>query len=235
MSPRTRNEVSYEAVLEAIKATARQQMAAEGTAGLSLRAIARELNITAPALYRYYPSRDDLITALIFDAYNAHADAMAQADGTVPQEYYGERLWAVLAAYRAWALQHPTDFQLIYGNPIPGYEAPVEVTLPAARRAFEVVVGILAAALHAGALRLDFDDLPPTVAEHLQQVIDYEGYAVPVQVMYLATVGWTRIHGLVSLELFNQTQPVVGDTEAFFRCEIERFIEASLPAWDHNP
>ncbi|HLU08105.1 MAG TPA: helix-turn-helix domain-containing protein, partial [Oceanobacillus sp.] len=85
MSPRTRNVDEYEATLAQIKEIARKQMAAEGTAAISLRAIAREMDITAPALYRYYASRDDLITALIVDAYNAQADAQAAADASMPQ------------------------------------------------------------------------------------------------------------------------------------------------------
>jgi AcrR family transcriptional regulator len=116
---------------EEIKAFARQQMAAEGTAALSLRAIARDMEMTAPALYRYFPSREDLITALIVDAFNALADALEAADAAPTQQDYGSRLRAVLMAYRGWALEHPTDFQLIYGNPIPGYSAPRELTVPA--------------------------------------------------------------------------------------------------------
>lgn len=225
MSPRTRNVDEYEATLEQIKDIARQQMAAEGTAALSLRGIAREMEVTAPALYRYYASRDDLITALIVDAYNAQADAMAAADTDLPHENYVERLLAVLLAYRQWALQHPTDFQLIYGNPIPGYEAPVDVTLPAARRGFEVVVSILAEAIAVGALKLEPHDIPPVVAASLARVIEYEGYTVPIEVLDIVTDGWTRIHGLVSLELFNQTQPIVTDTEAYYCHKIARFLE----------
>jgi AcrR family transcriptional regulator len=224
MSPRTRNEVEYEATLEQIKEVARQQMAAEGTAALSLRAIAREMDITAPALYRYYASRDELITALIVDAYNAQADAMAEANEDIAREDYSGRLLAILLAYRQWAMEHPTDFQLIYGNPIPRYEAPMEVTLPVARRGFEIVVGIIAEAIAVGTFTLKTYDIPPTVVTYLASMVEYEGYDVALDVLYVATVGWAKVHGLVSLELFNHTQPVVGDTEAFYRYEVVRFI-----------
>lgn len=225
MSPRTRNVDEYEATLAQIKEIARKQMAAEGTAAISLRAIAREMDITAPALYRYYASRDDLITALIVDAYNAQADAQAAADASMPQEDYAGRLFAVLLAYRKWALEHPTDFQLIYGNPIPGYEAPVEVTMPAARRGFDTILAIMEGAIAAGKYRLKSYDIPATVAANLRAVIDYEGYTAPLEAVYIATVGWAKIHGLVSLELFNQIQPLIGDAEAFYRYEMTRFIE----------
>lgn len=226
MSPRTRNKHDFDAMMETIKLVARKQMAAEGTSALSLRAIAREMEVTAPALYRYFPNRDELITALILDAYNALADSLAASDKHSESGNYAARMRAVLLAYRAWALQHPTDFQLIFGNPIPNYEAPAEVTLPAARRNFETFIRILSEALEAGMLRLSSDNaqVPPAVEPYLQAVAQHEGYTVPLYMIYIATVGWSRIHGMIMLELFDHTQPIVGDTEAFYRYEIESLI-----------
>jgi len=120
-----------------IKAAARRQMAEHGTAGLSLRAIARELGITAPAIYNYFPRLEDLITALIVDAFTALADAIDAAESAVESESCGPKVVASCLAYREWAIAHPMDFQLIYGNPIPGYVAPAEVTVPLARRPFD--------------------------------------------------------------------------------------------------
>ena len=97
--PRPRNQDAREELSEAIKATARQQMAAQGTAGLSLRAIARDLGMTAPAIYHYFPRLEDLITALVVDAFNGLADAMetaaAQLDGIAAikaAHHYGFRV-----------------------------------------------------------------------------------------------------------------------------------------------
>ena len=103
-----------------IKATARQQMAESGTAGVSLSAIARAMELSAPALYRYFASRDDLVTALIVDAFNDLADDDPGGRSRLWRPAYADRLLACLA-YREWAIAHPVDFQLIYGNPIPGY------------------------------------------------------------------------------------------------------------------
>ncbi|MEZ4675940.1 MAG: helix-turn-helix domain-containing protein [Caldilineaceae bacterium] len=146
--PRQRHVELNEATSNAIKDTARKLMAEKGTAGLSLRAIARELKMTAPALYHYFPSLDDLITALIVDAFTAHAayvrqtsDAAAQAGASTT-----EQLWAALLAYRRWALKQPIDFQLIYGNPIPGYSAPAAVTVPAASLLGELFMALIMAA-----------------------------------------------------------------------------------------
>jgi AcrR family transcriptional regulator len=210
-----------------IKDIARRLMAEQGTAGLGLRAIAREMDVTAPAIYRYFPSLDDLITELIIENYSALADAMAAGAASSTSDDYSGRLMGMLFAYRRWALDNPIDFQLIYGNPIPGYVAPVERTMPAARRGFDVVVAILADAIAVGKLvpPLEYNHLPEGIAAQLAGVMAHEGYDVPLVVLYLATVGWTRIHGIVMLELFNDIQPVVGDTEAFYRFEMDMLMK----------
>jgi len=210
-----------------IKDIARRLMAENGTAGLGLRAIAREMDVTAPAIYRYFPSLDDLITALILENFNALADAMAAGADEYAHDDYAGRILGLLLAYRRWALDHPIDFQLIYGNPIPGYVAPAERTIPAARRGFDVVVGILTDAMRAGKLSppAEYLALPEAIAAQLAGVIAHEGYDAPLVVLYLATVGWTRIHGIVMLELFNHIQPVVGDSEAFYRFEMQLLMK----------
>jgi AcrR family transcriptional regulator len=210
-----------------IKDIARRLMAEQGTAGLGLRAIAREMDVTAPAIYRYFPSLDDLITELIIENYTALADAMAAGAVTSPADDHYGRLMGMLLAYRRYALDNPIDFQLIYGNPIPGYVAPVERTMPAARRGFDVVVAILADAMAVGKLvpPPEYNHLPEGIAAQLAGVMAHEGYDVPLVVLYLATVGWTRIHGIVMLELFDNIQPVVGDTEAFYHFEMHMLMK----------
>ena len=132
----TRREKQHISTQEEIKQVARRLMAEQGTAALSSRMIAREMGLTAPALYHYFASRDELITALIVDAFNALADALEEARDEAATGSAREQLVQTLLTYRRWALEHPIDFQLIYGNPIPGYEAPRELTVPAAERGF---------------------------------------------------------------------------------------------------
>jgi AcrR family transcriptional regulator len=220
--PRQRNEEIFEETKEAIKTVARRHMAEQSTASIGLRPIARDLDMTAPALYRYFPSLDDLITALILDAFNSNADTMAEAEAQYPINAYAERLFAALIAYRDWAFAHPVDFQLIYGNPIPGYKAPGELTVPAATRIFLVIGGILDAAYRAGLLKpLDaYRALPLSINEHMQLVIEQMSYPTEPVVVYITTVGWTRIHGMVWLEMFGHTPPVVGDPTEFYRFEV---------------
>jgi AcrR family transcriptional regulator len=219
--PDTRQERLREATRQEIKAAARKLMGEVGTAGVSIRAISRELGLTPPALYHYYDSLDALITALILDAFNALADAM-EAARDAEQGDSIHKLMSVMIAYRRWALEHAVDFQLIYGNPIPGYNAPADLTVPAAARGFAIVVGIIEQARRAspsvsGAI-------PRTVKTQLEQVIQHEGYPVSPLALYNSVSGWVRIHGTIMLELYGHLEPVVGDVDAFYRAQLEGML-----------
>lgn len=213
--------------VEEIKNTARQQMAAHGTAGLTLRGIARAMELSAPALYHYFDSLDDLITALIVDAYHALAEAVQSAGEGGGEVEPVERLRRSLLAYRQWAIEHPIDFQLIYGNPIPGYQAPAEITRPLARRPFEWLGSLLVAAWQQDAAALEDMGrrIPSPVQAYLQGFIDQAGYQIPVELMYLLVSGWTHIHGMVTLEIIGHSPPVIGYPADFYRCEVERLID----------
>jgi AcrR family transcriptional regulator len=126
-----------------IKEEARSQVAAAGAQRLSLRAVARELGMVSSALYRYFPSRDDLLTALIIDAYDALGDRAERAVAALPRADIRSRWRACCSAVRAWALGHPHEYALIYGSPVPGYQAPQE-TIPSASRVALVLGGLLA-------------------------------------------------------------------------------------------
>ncbi|MCU0498910.1 MAG: TetR/AcrR family transcriptional regulator [Anaerolineae bacterium] len=221
----SRREQQRETTLNEIKSLARQQMAAQGAASISLRAIAKEMGLTPAAIYRYFRNYDALITTLIAESYHAQADALQAADRTQPPHDPVARLWAVMLAYRQWALDHPADFQLLYGNPIPNYDAPDELTLPAAQRNFSVFVQILSDADRTGQLQpipaYQPEHLPPIIAAHLTAMGARDYPQIPISLLYLATMGWAKMHGLILLELFHHTQPVIGDTAAFYALEVE--------------
>src|SRR6478735_6915193 len=120
-------------VTAAIKDEARNQLAAEGAAKLSLRAVARELGMASSALYRYFPSRDDLLTALIIDAYDAVGEQAEAADRDARNRTAAARGLAVGEAVRSWALANAHEYALIYGSPVPGYAAPEATIVPASR------------------------------------------------------------------------------------------------------
>ena len=168
MSARPKRERIRErgATSEEIKSVARRQMAEHGTAGLSLRGIAREMGITAPAIYNYYPRLDNLITALIVDAFSALADAMDAAEAGTGSERPYDNVMALCLAYREWALAHPTTFQLLYGSPIPGYRAPEEVTIPLGRKPFLGLFRWFIRAYQAGELVIppEYEAVPPAMS-----------------------------------------------------------------------
>jgi AcrR family transcriptional regulator len=224
-----RRERVRQATVEEIKAVARAQMAAEGTAGVTLRAIAREMGMTAPALYRYFGSRDELVTALVVDAYDALADAMEAAVEAVPAGRHAARLRAAFEAFRAWGLEHPTEYALIFGSPIPGYVAP-ETTRPAGVRYTGLLVRLLAEAHGAGAL--DPARVEVRVPAGLRRQV--EGFRrrldrddLPVPVLAFGLGAWARVHGLVTLEVFGHLAPAIGDGAALFEQELETIIRQS--------
>lgn len=225
---RPRKDQQKPLTTEQIKAVARRQMAERGTAGLSLRAIARDLGITAPAIYNYFPRLDDLITALIVDAFTALAESVEAAGATARGQGAGlsGQLAASVRAYRTWAVTHPTDFQLIYGNPIPGYVAPAALTAPLASRPFNELVGLLQLAWSQGRLTVPaaYAVIPPPVAEHAADFRRAAGLEFPDAVLCLLASGWARIHGQVLLELFHHSQPLIGDPAEFYELELRAYL-----------
>ena len=222
----SRRERVRQATVEEIKAVARAQMAAEGTAGVTLRAIAREMGMTAPALYRYFGSRDDLVTALVTDAYDALADAMEAAAG--PGDH-AERVLAAFGAFRTWGLEHPTEFALTFGSPIPGYVAP-EATRPAGLRYTDLLGRLLAEALADGALdpaRIEVQPSPALARQVGELQRRRGGPVLPAPVMAFGLGAWARVHGLVALEVFGHLAPAIGDGAALFDQELEQIIRQS--------
>jgi AcrR family transcriptional regulator len=219
---RARAELTRE-ILEA----ARRQLAEVGAAGLSLRAVARELGLVSSALYRYYPSRDELLTALIIEAYDAVGAAVEQADGRVRADVASvagddaravfDRRWrGVAGAVRAWARAHPNEYALIYGSPVPGYAAPTDTIAPAARPALGFLA-LLVDGVATGAIEPGPDPvLPPALAGDLAALREQTGPAVPEGVLLRALYVWTQLFGFISFELFGHLHNVITDFDALF-------------------
>jgi AcrR family transcriptional regulator len=226
MMTTTRRERQREAARVEIKAIARAQMRQTGSGSISLRGIAEQMGFTVTAIYRYYENLDALITALIVDSFNELADRAQAAVDTAPAGDYRAQLLAAMEAYRAYAVENPTDFHLIYGTPIPGYSAPREVTVPAAVRIGIVLGRVLTAAIRAGKCRPDLDRLhiaPETVAAMTAALEGIPG-ADPLA-SYLTAIAWSRGHGYVMLEITGHITPLVGEDNAFFRQECQRILD----------
>ncbi|MGW1957814.1 TetR/AcrR family transcriptional regulator [Streptomyces sp. NPDC001920] len=206
-------------VTAAIKDEARRQLAAEGAAKLSLRAVAREIGMVSSALYRYFPSRDDLLTALIIDAYDSvGADAEA-AHAKAADAGPAQRWTAVAEAVREWALRHPHEYALIYGSPVPGYSAP-DTTVPAASRVGLVFIGILRDAHRDRGLTEP--PLPAELRPEAERMAADLAPDLPPATVAALVAAWAELFGLVGFELFGQFNRVVEDREAFFRHAVAR-------------
>lgn len=217
-----------------IKDIAWRLMSQKGTAGLSIRAIAREIEMTPPAIYTYFANLDDLITALIVDAFHAYAAALESArDEAVTQgDSLTAQLMAVTLMYREWAVTHPVHFQLIYGSPIPGYDAPRDLTVPAVQRIGDVFLGLLVKMWENGDLPLPDTsaDIPPNIHQHLKTLAGDSAPEHIVYGLYEMYALWVILHGMVTLEVFNHLQGTVGDTAAFYRAQVIKHYR-SLGLW----
>ncbi|CRK55866.1 Transcriptional regulator, TetR family [Alloactinosynnema sp. L-07] len=190
----------------AIKEDARDQLATAGAQALSLRAVARNLGMSSSAVYRYYPCRDDLLTALIIDAYTSLADAVERADH---QGTPRERWLDIWRAVRAWALANRHEYALIYGSPVPGYKAPQDTIAPAGR----VPLLLLTIARAAEVADAEIDT---TLRGQLAAVADAISIDLPPGAFARVMVAWTQLFGVVGFELFGQLVGSADPADALF-------------------
>ncbi len=195
-------------ITEEILTVARRHLATDGAAGLSLRAVARELGMVSSGIYRYVASRDELLTRLIVEAYDA-LGAVAEDAARASARRAPAQRWVVTgAAIRAWALERPQEYALLYGTPVPGYVAPADTIAPAARVTM-ALIGIVADARRAGRLQ----EVPPVevpVAVRADAArLREEGIDLPADVLVRVVAAWTQLFGLVTFELFGQTHGAI--------------------------
>jgi len=208
---RVRAELVHE-----IKSEARRQVAEGGASTLSLRAVARQLGMVSSGIYRYFPSRDQLLTALIIDAYDAIGAAAETADAACERHDFAGRWRAGCHAVRGWALENPHEYALVYGSPVPGYRAPTDTIAPASRVTL-VLAAVARDAAASGALGnpfvADYNARPGATASPAG-TIALQG--VPPDAVVRALAAWTQLFGFVSFELFGHLVGVVEDPGAVF-------------------
>jgi AcrR family transcriptional regulator len=206
---------------EEIKTIARQEIAQKGTASLSLRAIARRLNITAPAIYNHYRRKEDLITALIIDAYTEFGNSQLKAIENLPAEDYPGRLKATGLAYRQWAINNPQSYLLIFTTPVRGRDALIERISPAASRSLTALLSVLEGARKKRILISKTKvAVPPNILEQLKMwqhlYPSYNPYT-----LYLALIIWSRVHGLIMFELCKQYPDFIEDPGEIYNSEVQ--------------
>jgi AcrR family transcriptional regulator len=221
-APRTAREKARAELTLQIKDVARRLIERDGAAALSLREVSRELGMGASTLYRYFHSRDELLTALIIDAFNQLGEAAEDADAAAREAGAdcGARWLATCRAVRGWALQHPHEFALVYGSPVSGYEAPGETVGPATRIT-GVLAGILGDAVESGELHPPASVLPGPRLIAPQVLASYAAPAPPyADLIERALLLWIALIGTISFELFGHLHNTVTDYAAYFDAAI---------------
>jgi AcrR family transcriptional regulator len=213
---------------EAIKEMAWKQIAKSGAPALSLRAIARELKITAPAIYNYFPDRDALVTALIIDAFTSFGDWQLEARDSVPEDDLLSRMKAIGLAYRAWAHEFPQRYQLIFGTPIPGYKGPMEKIFPSSARSLSALVSVVETFRVAGKLKVN--SFPKVRSDYKVSFEMWKTYGGNADILSLsvAMLIWSRVHGIVSLEIQGNLPPFGPKGDALYRYELESIYQQFL-------
>ncbi len=221
----TRRERIRNETIDEIKATAWKQVTEQGAASLSLRAIAREMGMTAPSLYRYYKDRDALVTALLIDAFNSFSEAMEIARDQCAVDDHVGRFRAIAKAYFQWAASDPQKYLFLFGTPIPGYQITPELG-PSAQRSFLVLQGVIGEAFMAGKVTGELTAVRlPTELKSQYDALKKMGLPYVPVVTHLALSTWSMMHGMTSLFLYGYfTGFLGGQVEAFVDVEIEKMI-----------
>jgi AcrR family transcriptional regulator len=227
--PRTARERARAEITREILDAARGYLATDGAPGLSLRAIARDLGMASSALYRYFKSRDELLTRLIIDAYDSLGAAAEAREAAVDRSDLAGRFTAICQAVRTWALAHPNEYALIYGSPVPGYVAPPDTVAPATR-VTTLMTWIIIDATAAGRIPATDTRAPEdAAAAALAPIRSQLPPGIPAPLIQRALMVWTGLFGVVSFELYGQLHQVVGeppaDRDTFFAECIRRWLQ----------
>ncbi|MGQ7295287.1 TetR/AcrR family transcriptional regulator [Quadrisphaera sp. KR29] len=219
---RARRELTTE-----ILAAARRQLADVGAAALSVRAVARELGMASSAVYRYFATRDELLTALIVEAYDSCGAAVESATAPGRGRTPRQRFTAGCAALRAWAVEHPHEYALVHGSPVPGYSGDDRTTAAGSR----APLALLAVLADAGAApeAPAAPALPAVLAEQAARVLaaaaDGPAAGATPRAVVAGTRAWTALLGLVSSELFGQLANTFDPADALAEAVIEALAD----------
>lgn len=224
----TRRERRRAETAAEIKRVALQLMAVGGPGAITLRAIAREMDMTANAVYSYFSTRDDLVTVLIRDVYRELADAVIAARDSCAADDAAGRIMAWARAFRDWSLANPDGFRLIYGDPVPGYQPPEGGAAPEAE--YEVCAGLteLAAGAWPSAEPLyadsgfEWSDFDATLVEEVRREFPRH----PPTVIAVALRIWGHLHGLVSLEVRGNLGAQTTNPAKLYRNEVSALIRS---------
>jgi AcrR family transcriptional regulator len=211
-----------------VKQVALRQLAEGGPQALSINAIGKELGVSGPALYRYFANRDDLLTELVVDAYHDLATALATATRRGRRLTPPRRLRSLANAYRDWANAEPHRYRLLFTAPLPGYDAQSDRLVTASREAMLVLLDVLADFTPDSGNR---QRRPNDVASPLDDQLDRWSHSrelpeIDPAVGLRAIIIWSRLHGMVSLEIEGNFASMGLDPELLFDTEVTAIVAA---------
>lgn len=214
----TRRETHRRTTLVDIRARARELLVSDGPAGVTLRPIARSVGLTAPALYRYYGSREDLLLDMIADLFDEVTTEMEQASDRVDADDLAGRFVAVVRAFRHWARHHPREFELVFVTPVGDPEQPKDERLAVCGQRFG---GVFQALFIEVWKRQPFpvppdDDLDPGLRAQLAEYAAANGIPLPLASLEVFLGCWVRIYGLISLEVFGHLRFALSDVAPMY-------------------
>lgn len=220
-------------IAQEIKDTARRLLVEGGHDAVKLRAIAREMGLTAPALYRYYDSRDALLTALIVDLYDELSETVRSARASADGDGF-HQLEECSKAFRSWALAHPSEYGLVFGSPVLSVEVVQNGTIDEAGRRFGMMFAETFAVLAASLDRpLVAEDLSESYRQHLRTLAALWGTPdLPPELAQVFLSAWVRVFGLISMEVYGHLQFVASHSDDMFAAEladIRRGLEGCAP------
>jgi AcrR family transcriptional regulator len=215
-APRTARALARAELTRAILESAATQLAEVGPAALSVRAVARDLGMASSAVYRYFASRDDLLTALLVQAYDDLGEAVEHGDATAERDDFAGRLRGMAQALRAWARAHPHRYALLYGSPVPGYAAPTDTVASATRVGFALLELIRDAQVAGVALGARAAEVSGAEAAALAPFAEYTDPPLDLPRTVRGLTAWATLFGHLSLELFGHMHNAVLDYDAHF-------------------
>jgi AcrR family transcriptional regulator len=203
----------------------RRHLVEDGAAGLSLRAIARDLGMVSSAVYRYVSSRDELLTLLLIDAYSDLADAVDRARDAVPDDVWSDDVIAIAHAARRWAVARPASWALLYGSPVPGYHAPAERTVGPGTRVVSALFDAVAAGIATGDIMLSNSPAPQPMSSDFARLRKEFGFPGDDPVIIKCFAVWAGLVGAISLEVFGQYgTDTLSDPETVFDTQVRLLI-----------
>lgn len=221
-TPRQR---AHERTLAEVKQLALAQLAREGSSGLSLRELARDLGVVSSAIYRYVPSREELLTLLIVDAYNALGEAAETAEGRHRRRDLRARWFAIGRAVRHWAVAHAAEWALLYGSPVPGYAAPQERTSGPGGRVALLLLRLMADVDATAPPLPPGPSVPPAMRRDLDRIRALAPRPVSEDRLAAGLLAWTALFGIVSFELFGQYRNSIDHPAAFLDHQLGRLAD----------